>query len=75
MAEQLLSSLSGKFEPSEFHDEYRARVMELVEAKSKGHKPKVVAFRPKKQKDDQLASALEASLAGLKKPAKRKASG
>lgn len=75
MAEQLLSALSGKFEPSEFHDEYRARVMELVEAKSKGHKPKVVAFRPKKQKDDQLAGALEASLAGMKKPAKRKASG
>jgi DNA end-binding protein Ku len=75
MAEQLLSALSGKFEPAEFRDEYRARVMELVEAKSKGHKPKVVAFRPKKQKEDQLADALEASLAGVKKPAKRRASG
>ena len=29
-------------------------------------KPKVVAFRPKKQKEDQLADALEASLAGMK---------
>jgi DNA end-binding protein Ku len=75
MAEQLLSALSGRFEPTEYRDEYRARVMELVEAKSKGHKPKVVAFRPKKQKEDQLADALEASLAGVKKPAKRKASG
>jgi DNA end-binding protein Ku len=75
MAEQLLSALKGKFEPSQYRDEYRARVMELVEAKAKGHKPKVVAFRPKKQKEDQLADALEASLAGVKKPAKRKASG
>jgi len=75
MAEQLLSALSGTFDPAEYRDEYRARVMELVEAKSKGHKPKVVAFRPKKQKEDQLADALEASLAGVKKPAKRRASG
>lgn len=75
MAAQLLSALSGKFDPSQYRDEYRARVMELIEAKAAGHKPKVVAFRPKKQKDDQLADTLEASLAGLKKPAKRKASG
>ncbi|HEX8252387.1 MAG TPA: Ku protein [Thermoanaerobaculia bacterium] len=75
MAEQLLTALGGKFEPSQFKDEYRARVMELVETKAAGRKPKVVAFRPKKQKEDQLADTLEASLAGLKKPAKRKASG
>jgi DNA end-binding protein Ku len=75
MAEQLLTALSGKFEPSQYRDEYRARVMELIETKAAGHKPKVVAFRPKKQKEDQLADALEASLAGMKKPAKRKASG
>ncbi|HEX8618346.1 MAG TPA: Ku protein [Thermoanaerobaculia bacterium] len=75
MAEQLLTALSGKFDPSQYRDEYRARVMELIETKAAGHKPKVVAFRPKKQKEDQLADALEASLAGMKKPAKRKASG
>jgi hypothetical protein len=40
--------------------------MELVETKAAGRKPKVVAFRPKKQKEDQLADALEASLAGMK---------
>ncbi|HYI10470.1 MAG TPA: Ku protein [Thermoanaerobaculia bacterium] len=66
MAEQLLTALHGKFEPSEFRDEYRHRVLELVETKAAGKKPKVVAFRPKKQKEDQLAGALEASLAGLK---------
>lgn len=75
MAEHLLEALHGDFEPEQFKDEYRARVMELVETKAAGRKPKVVKFRPKKQKDDQLADALEASLAGMKKPAKRKASG
>ena len=57
--------------------EYRARVLDLVETKAAGKKPKVVAFRPKKQKEDQLAGALEASLAGLKRGAKprRKAHG
>lgn len=76
MAEQLLDALHGKFDPAQFRDEYRARVMELVETKAAGKKPKVVAFRPRKQKEDQLADALEASLAGMKKPAgKRRANG
>lgn len=76
MAEQLLSALHGKFEPEQFRDEYRERVMELVETKAAGKKPKVVAFRPKKQKEDQLADALEASLAGIgDAPKKRKARG
>jgi DNA end-binding protein Ku len=67
MAEQLLSALHGEFDPSQFHDEYRARVMELVETKAAGKKPKVVAFRPRKTKEDKLADALQASLAGMKK--------
>ena len=76
MAEQLLSALHGKFEPAQFKDEYRARVMELVETKAAGRKPKVVAFRPKKSKEDKLADTLEASLAGLSGGAsKRRARG
>jgi len=75
MAEHLLTALHGDFDPAEFKDEYRGRVMELVETKAAGKKPKVVPFRPKKSKEDDLAGALEASLAGMKKPAKRKASG
>lgn len=70
MAGQLLDALTGEFDASQFRDEYRARVMELVESKAKGHKPKVVAFRPKKQKEEQLADALEASLAGMKRKAR-----
>lgn len=69
MAAQLLDALKGKFAPEQFRDEYRARVMDLVETKAKGRKPKVAAFRPKKQKEDQLADALAASLASVKKKA------
>ena len=69
MAAQLLDALHGEFDPSQFRDEYRARVMDLVETKAKGKTPKVAAFRPKKQKEDELADALAASLAGMKKKA------
>jgi len=66
MAEQLIDALHGKFDPARFQDEYRARVLDLVEMKAKGKKPKVVPFRAKKVKDDQLANALQASLAKTK---------
>ena len=75
MAEQLVEALHGTFDPTRYRDQYRARVLDLVETKAAGRKPKVVAFRPKKQKEDQLANALEASLAGMKSSKKRKAHG
>src|SRR5438874_4483615 len=34
MAEQLIESLSAEFEPSKFHDDYRERVLELIERKA-----------------------------------------
>ncbi len=68
MAEQLLEALHGAFDPSEYRDEYRARVMDLIETKAKGGKAKVKKFRPRPaKKDDQIADVLEASLAGLGK--------
>jgi DNA end-binding protein Ku len=68
MAEQLLEALHGEFDPSQYRDEYRARVMELVEAKAEGGKPKLKVFRPRKPKqEDQLTNVLEASLAGMGK--------
>jgi DNA end-binding protein Ku len=69
MAAQLLDALKGTFEPEQYRDEYRARVMDLVETKAKGRKPKVATFRPKKVKDTELANVLAASLAGMKKKA------
>lgn len=70
MASQLLAALHDKFDPTQFHDEYRARVMDLVETKAAGRKPKVVKFRPKKESDD-VTDALAASLAGMKKRSAR----
>jgi DNA end-binding protein Ku len=71
MAQQLLGALQGPFDPTQFRDEYRARVMDLVETKAAGRKPKIATFRPKKAKaDDQLADTLEASLAGMKRKAR-----
>lgn len=66
MGEQLVNALTGEFNPEEFEDTYRTRVMELVETKAAGGKVKVAAFRPKKTQEDALTDALEASLAGVK---------
>jgi DNA end-binding protein Ku len=71
MAEQLLGALHDEFDPTQFRDEYRARVMELIETKAAGRKPKVVKFRPKTKETDDVTDALAASLAGLKKKAAR----
>ena len=68
MASQLLEALHDEFDPAQFRDEYRARVMDLIETKAAGKKPKVVKFRPKKETDD-VTDALAASLAGMKKKA------
>src|SRR5436305_14729865 len=36
MAEQLISSLSTEFDPGKYHDEYRERVLDLIERKAAG---------------------------------------
>lgn len=70
MAEQLLSALEEEFDPAQYHDDYRKRVMELIEKKSKGEKMKIRKIKPKKDQPD-LKKALQASLqqAGRKKSA------
>ncbi|WP_043528114.1 Ku protein [Litchfieldella xinjiangensis] len=67
MAQQLIGMLEAEFDPEEYHDEYRARVMELIEAKQRGESVKVTPIRRPKPSDD-LSQALEAS---LKKERKR----
>jgi DNA end-binding protein Ku len=39
MAQQLVDSLAGKWEPEKYKDEYRANLMRVIEAKMKGKKP------------------------------------
>ena len=43
MAQQLIDSLSSDFEPSKYHDEYREKVLELIEAKADGQE---IAIQP-----------------------------
>jgi DNA end-binding protein Ku len=66
MAQQLIESLSGDFQPEKYKDEYREQVLALVERKANGEEIAVQpqAEEPKKVPD--LMAALEASLAAVK---------
>lgn len=70
MAMQLVGSMEDEFDITAYHDEYRERVRELVEAKAAG---KVVKFpkAPPKRTDDSLADVLEQSVAAVSKGRKR----
>ncbi len=66
MARHLVSLLQGEFNPADYKDEYRERVMEFIERKAKGHAPKLKAVKAKR-KTTALDSVLEKSIASLKK--------
>jgi DNA end-binding protein Ku len=75
MAEQLIDSLSAEFEPEKFHDEYRERVLELIEAKASGQPIEAPAPQDEPAAAPDLMAALEASLAAVRaeeEPAKPK---
>jgi DNA end-binding protein Ku len=65
MAQQLIDALSTDFDPEKYHDEYRERVMQLIESKAEG---KEVVTPPKKEvaRTKDLADALAASLEAAK---------
>ena len=66
MAQQLIDSLSGEFDPTKFRDEYRERVLELIERKASGEE---IAVQPQAQEPataPDLMAALEASLAAMR---------
>ena len=63
MAQQLIDSLSGEFDPSKFRDDYRDRVLDLIERKAAGEE---IAVQPEAEDTapaPDLMAALEASLA------------
>lgn len=66
MAKHLVSLMEGEFNPAEFKDEYRERLMEFIEKKAKGHAPRLRAVKTKRTAES-LDSVLEKSLAALKK--------
>lgn len=69
MATQLVELLKGEFDPKEYKDEYRERVMEFVEKKAKGHKPRLKLVKSKK-KTTSLDKVLSKSIEALKKQKK-----
>jgi DNA end-binding protein Ku len=66
MAKQLIESLSSDFDPSGFTDEYRQRVLELIDRKAAGEE---IAVQPAEEPAPvpDLMAALEASIASAKK--------
>jgi DNA end-binding protein Ku len=68
MAKQLVDLLKGEFDAKAFKDEYRERVMEFVEKKAKGHKPKLHLVKTKR-KSASLDKVLSKSIEALKKKA------
>ncbi|MBO0729781.1 MAG: Ku protein [Acidimicrobiaceae bacterium] len=71
MATALVDSLSAPFEPAKYHDEYREKVMAMIEAKAEGQ---TIAMPPEPKESApvvDLMAALEASLAAAKEGAKK----
>jgi DNA end-binding protein Ku len=66
MAQQLIDSLSADWEPEKYRDEYREKVLELIERKAAGEQIAVQPEAPQPAKVPDLMAALEASLAAVK---------
>jgi DNA end-binding protein Ku len=67
MARQLIDSLSSDFEPGKYRDEYRDRVMALIERKAGGEEITVTPVAEEAEPAPDLMAALEASLAAVQK--------
>jgi DNA end-binding protein Ku len=66
MAQQLIDSLSNDFDPAKYRDEYRDRVLALIERKAAGEE---IAVEPEAEEPEaapDLMAALEASLAAVR---------
>jgi DNA end-binding protein Ku len=66
MAQQLIESLSGDFEPEKYRDEYRERVLDLIERKAQGEEIAVQPAAEEPAKVPDLMAALEASIKAVK---------
>jgi DNA end-binding protein Ku len=66
MAQQLIASLTSEFEPDKYRDEYRDKVLDLIERKAEGQEIVVQPEAPQPAKVPDLMAALEASLAAVK---------
>ncbi len=72
MANQLIDSLSGEFDPAKYEDTYRMELLELIERKSAGElTPVAVSAAESDGTVIDLLAALEASVEAAKKARKR----
>ncbi len=75
MAEQLIESLTEPFEPMKFEDDYRQRVLDLIQAKVDGEELAPVEDEEPTAEVIDLAAALEASVAAAKAARERHPTG
>jgi DNA end-binding protein Ku len=66
MAQQLIDSLSDKWRPEQYKDEYRERVLDLIERKAQGQEIAAPEAEEEQAPVVDLMAALEASLAAAK---------
>jgi DNA end-binding protein Ku len=66
MAQQLIDSLAEDFDPGKYRDEYRDRVLDMIERKAEGEEIVVEAPQEEPKKVPDLMAALEASIASAK---------
>jgi DNA end-binding protein Ku len=66
MAEQLVSAMTGDFDASQYKDEYREALMEVIEAKVEGRET-VAVEEPEETNLVDLMAALQASVENAKK--------
>ena len=74
MAEALVASLETEFDPTEYEDTYRQRVLEVVNAKAEGRQVAAPEAAPE-EADADLMALLEQSVKGARKTKKPKAKG
>jgi DNA end-binding protein Ku len=68
LAQTLIHSLSGPFEPEKYRDTYRERIQAMLDAKVKGRPVTPEPAAPAQSNVVDIAEALRRSLANLKKP-------
>jgi DNA end-binding protein Ku len=66
MAQQLIDSLAADFEPERYRDEYRERVMEMIERKAQGEEIAIQPAAEEPARVPDLMAALEASISAVK---------
>jgi DNA end-binding protein Ku len=71
MARQLVNSLSAAWDPAKYQDDYREKVIAMIEAKAEGNEIAVLEVPERPAPVVDLVAALEASLARAEKPGRR----